>query len=104
MTRWSGGDPGQDRIVLFGGEADANHILADTWTWDGKTWTQATPATSPPPRWHAGMASYGGKLVLFGGDSGTGWLGDTWQWDGASWTQVAGNGPSARYTYTLAAR
>ena len=83
----------------------ANHILADTWEWDGATWTQKTVA-GPPSRWHYGMTPFGGKLVLFGGDGGVGkaWLGDTWEYDGTAWTQRTVTGPSARYTYTLAAR
>ena len=94
-----------DRIVMFGGEEDANHVLADTWEWDGTTWTQRM-VQGPPPRWHAGLAPLAGKLLLFGGDggSGTGWMGDTWLWDGSAWTQQNGAAPSARYVYTLAAR
>src|SRR5262249_23620317 len=55
-------------------------------------WTQAAPATSPPPRMFAAMAydEAGGEVVLFGGQipGGTsGNLNDTWVWDGSTWTQ-----------------
>jgi len=93
-------------VILFGGEQDANHILNDTWAWDGTAWKQVAPANAPPARFHPGMTTYHGKIVLFGGASavpGPGWFGDTWTFDGAAWTQVAATGPSARYGYVLAA-
>jgi hypothetical protein len=78
--------------VLFGGEGEGigNH-LGDTWTWDGTTWTQQHPATSPPARQEMGMSydTAQSDVVLFGGegqDNGN-VLDDTWTWDGTDWTQ-----------------
>jgi hypothetical protein len=53
--------------VLFGGYG--NRAFSDTWTWDGTTWTQQHPATSPPARGQAAMAcdAATGTAVLFGG-------------------------------------
>ena len=42
-------------MVLFG-VASSSGCLADTWTWNGTTWTEASPATSPPARYVASMA------------------------------------------------
>src|SRR5262249_12382183 len=43
-------DSARNRTVLFGG-VDVNfNGLNDTWEWDGSTWTQLSPATSPPAR------------------------------------------------------
>src|SRR5947208_1517520 len=43
-------DAGREEVVLFGGAgADGTH-LGDTWVWDGTTWTQLFPATSPSAR------------------------------------------------------
>jgi len=72
--------------VLFSGRGQP----ADTWTWDGMTWSQATPATSPPPRNDHSMAydAVRERIVLFGGvDNGSGAtrFGDTWEWDGTTW-------------------
>ena len=95
-----------DKVILFGGEQDANHILNDTWAWDGAKWTEVQVASPPPARFHAGMTAFDGELVLFGGagvPSGTALLGDTWTFDGSAWTQVATTGPSGRYSYVLAA-
>ncbi len=83
--------------VLFGG-ADISAFppvnFADTWTWNGATWTQRNPATSPPARHFAGMAHdvLRGRTVLFGGLNTTliqsQYRNDTWEWDGVNWTQV----------------
>jgi N-acetylneuraminic acid mutarotase len=94
------------KVVLFGGEQDANDILDDTWTWDGAAWTEATVANPPPARFHAGMTTFQDKVLLFGGagaiPNGAPFLADTWTWDGTTWTQVATDGPSGRYAYALA--
>lgn len=87
--------------VLFGGiSCPITHVggnlcnqLADTWTWDGSTWTQQHPATSPPKRFVTSMVydAATGRVVLFGGlscgSSSCQTLADTWTWDGATWTQ-----------------
>jgi hypothetical protein len=94
------------KVILFGGEQDANHILNDTWAWDGASWTELTVSNPPPARFNAGMTTFQEKIVLFGGATpipGAGWLGDTWTWDGADWTEAATDGPSPRYGYVLAA-
>src|SRR5262245_54635307 len=39
-------DGARGQVVLFGGD-DGSGSLADTWVWDGSTWTQKSPATSP---------------------------------------------------------
>jgi hypothetical protein len=80
-------DAAHGRVVLFGG-AVTGGFMGDTWTWDGATWTQQHPATSPPPRMSMGMAydATRGQVVLFGGFNGS-WLGDTWIWDGTTWAQ-----------------
>lgn len=52
------------------------------------TWTQASPAQSPPPRalHAAAFDSDRAELVVFGGFSGP-TLGDTWIWNGLTWQQ-----------------
>ncbi|HEX8792177.1 MAG TPA: kelch repeat-containing protein [Polyangiaceae bacterium] len=96
-----------NRVILFGGEQDANHILGDTWAFDGTAWTQLTPAHAPAARFHAGATTYGGKVVLYGGagaiPNAPPFYGDTWTFDGTDWTQASSSGPSERYGYVLAA-
>ena len=87
-------DSATGNVVLFGGYGKTGYInnvgyLADTWAWNGTTWTQQSPVTSPPPRESASMAydTVTGNLVLFGGLSAGGSLADTWVWNGTTWTQ-----------------
>jgi hypothetical protein len=91
-------DPVNGHVVLFSGGSAT--MLDDTWTWDGSTWTQQHPATSPPGRVYAVMAAdpAAADLVLFGGQNNTGNIvGDTWTWDGTTWTQQSPpTSPSAR--------
>jgi hypothetical protein len=78
-------DQATGTMVLFGGNANTG-LPDDTWTWDGSTWTQVFPPTSPPGRVMPTMAyDLGtGNIVLFGGlgvvrDNDTD-LSDTWTW------------------------
>jgi hypothetical protein len=73
------------RIVLYGGFDGNNLNFNDTWTWDGNTWTQAFPASSPGARSDFGMTFDAARqqVVLFSDFAGTP---DTWTWDGTTWT------------------
>ena len=58
------------QLVLFGGTSSNGTVLNDTWTYNGTTWTQLSPLTSPSARSDFSMAydPAMGQLVLFGGD------------------------------------
>ena len=62
-------DPVAGRVVLFGGLDPNGGTLGDTWLWDGATWTQRFPVTSPPPRANAALAfdPNTNAMLLFGG-------------------------------------
>ena len=100
----------ENRIVLFGGDnggGDCCRIYYnDTWTWDGVTWTQQSPALSPPARTDAGIAYYSdlGQVLIFGGTSGPpDALNDTWGWNGVTWSELTlPNRPAARYVTSMA--
>jgi hypothetical protein len=81
------------KLVLFGGASALRTGLADTWLFDGASWTRG-PSAPPGMLGRAGAAlAYLpsiGRLVLFGG-SGSVPARDTWLFDGASWTR----GPDA---------
>jgi uncharacterized protein (TIGR03437 family) len=72
------------------------------------TWTQKSPATSPPPRSYHAMAydSAHGQVVLFGGMAVYPSLqtyADTWVWDGTNWTQkMTSNSPTPRSGHAMA--
>lgn len=86
------------KTVMFGGSNTLN-FLNETWTWDGyaKTWTQNSPAHSPPARVDHMLADGPTNLVLFGGKGTNSLFGDTWTYNGTDWTQAApATSPSAR--------
>jgi len=74
-------------IILFGGSSSSissgigvSSFLSDTWKWNGLTWTDITPATSPSARDNASMAYDGVNIILFGGWNNQGRLSaDTWR-------------------------
>lgn len=97
-------------VVLYGGyvSAGGSGPQADTWEWNGVTWTNVSPppASSPPP-------SSGHRLVfdralartlMFGGASGPSTpLNQTWLWDGTQWANVpTTSSPSPRYYPSVA--
>jgi hypothetical protein len=101
-------DAAQSQVVLFGGYLSntAPFRSSDTWVWNGTTWTQQSPATSPSARADHAMAydAAQSNVVLFGGftDNGT-TLGDTWVWNGTTWTQQSpAPSPAARFFHAMA--
>ena len=79
-----GTDPVHKQTVLFGGLADVNPV--NTWTYDGRTWTEQFPSTQPSERLFTGTVydpRFGG-VVTFGGFAGTD-VNDTWLWSGTDW-------------------
>jgi len=93
-------DTGRGRFVLFGGRSSAlGTNLGDTWEFDGVTWTQMNPATSPSVRRWGAMAydSVAGVSILFGGEDQGVYNNETWSWDGVNWTQLSpANSPPIR--------
>ena len=104
-------DSNRGVTVLFGGRDSNTIIRADTWEWNGTTWTDVspTPAASPPVRRAHAMAfdSTRNVVVLFGGEDDD-YFADTWEWNGTTWTDVSPAGtagvdfPSARGDHAMA--
>jgi PKD repeat protein len=83
-----------NQTVLFGGCCGAGGAsLGETWLWDGRAWSQASPAINPQGRSGAAIAyvPIWNQVILFGGLSCVGGscstIGDTWAWDGTNWTE-----------------
>lgn len=101
-------DSVRGRTVMYGGATTQLISVpnAQTWEYDGTTWSQITTVGNPGPRsrpamcFHAGI----GKAVLFGGDNGSGVTNSTWLYDGTTWTQVPAIGavPPARSSASMA--
>lgn len=106
----TGFDPVRRRIVVFGGVGAVGEVpTADTWEYEpSQGWKQATPPTSPLPRYGAAMAwnAATNRLVLFGGTvvGASSSYSDTWEYNGTTWTQVtiSGSSPPARYHHAMA--
>jgi hypothetical protein len=112
-------DEARKVVVIFGGTDinrdsggnPSNAANQETWEWDPATgkWTNRTlSGTKPEARSGAAMVydSARGKLVLFGGRTGTGLnLQDTWEWDGktGSWSaiDIVKNLPPARAQHAM---
>jgi hypothetical protein len=99
-------DAARREVVLFAGGGGG---LSDTWTWDGSTWNEQHPSSSPPFRASPSLAydAVAKVVVLFGGQQGiedVKYLHDTWTWDGITWTkQHPTDFPSGRSAVGLAA-
>lgn len=94
-------DSARAKIVLFGGmefRPGGNGHLADTWEYDGATWTKIETPILPQPLAEHGLRLHGmtfdscrGKTVVFGGEQTWGYGSpDLFMYDGAAWTQVTG--------------
>lgn len=81
------------QTILFGG---LKHIgpggygvpMSDTWAWDGSSWTNLVPLSSPPPLSGHAMAydAARDRIVMFGADyDDPSSVFQTWEWDGATW-------------------
>jgi hypothetical protein len=80
-------DAAAGHALLFGG-GDESGVLRDTWTWNGKNWTQQHPSTTPPARCDMSITydATRAKIVVFGGvNHDYDPIGDTWTWNGRTW-------------------
>lgn len=87
-------DRARGKVVLFGGERRSKFNLADTWEWNGTSWTNVSPpagAPAPSPRVNAQMTfdTKNNKVLLYGGANNATTLNDLWSWDGTAWTELA---------------
>lgn len=90
--------------ILYGG-GNSSTTSNETWSYDGTSWTQLTPATNPGQRHTFGMCAdvQRSVIVMFGGaDNAYTPQGTTWEYDPPqnTWTQVtpaSGIAPSPRY-------
>ncbi len=98
-------DEARHVTVLFGGETLGGATrFADTWEWDGTTWTDTTRTPGPEARSEAAMAYDTGrsKAVLFGGFGAAGPIADVWELAGSTWALVDAAGPDAGWQSPMA--
>ncbi|MBP7433123.1 hypothetical protein KA996_06220 [bacterium] len=100
-------DSNRGKTILFGGRirsGGGTQINAETWEWDGENWTKLEPSVSPSARFNHSMIydSKRGKILLFGGETDSGYLDETWEWNGESWSLIAPqNKPSPRSSHSM---
>src|SRR5260370_22867150 len=76
-----GYDEARRTTLLFsGGAANSDPIRRDSWTWDGKSWSELHPSAAPA----------GEGLITYDGASGSLLLldGSTYSWDGRTWIDL----------------
>jgi hypothetical protein len=82
-------------IVLYGGDIPHTgrgfKVVGDTWTWNGKEWTERKPRNSPGERFmHAMVYDADAKrVILYGGVSEAKERDDAWAWDGETWSPMS---------------
>lgn len=93
-------------VVLYGGrgESSTSGVFEDTWLYNGTTWSQATPGTSPFGRYGHELANLDGVgTLMFGGTNVLNFLEETWLWNGSNWSQLTpANTPGARVDFAMA--
>ncbi|MCA8975603.1 MAG: hypothetical protein KDC98_12855 [Planctomycetes bacterium] len=98
-------DHGRGKAVLFAGTGLGGNV-ADTWEYDGDTWSRIATMTTPPWRWFGAMTydSVRRRIYLVGGDAGGGaGLSDMWEYDGVDWTQLfPATMPTSRLRHAIA--
>lgn len=92
------------KVIIFGGDNNGS-VSADTWSWDGTTWVQINPVSSPTARRNFSMSydSTRKVIVLFGGQNASNtYLSDTWEFNGTNWAQITtAHFPTARADYAM---
>ena len=109
-------DPVDNYTVLFGGCVQGSYWYSQcipsnqTWIFQYGNWSLLTTSVSPPARFYSAMTwdAADGYLLLFGGNSSSGFLNDTWSYLNGSWTQIStstvpGARAGAAMTYDSAA-
>lgn len=94
------------QAILYGGAWNTT-LFADTWLWDGSSWTLLQPAVNPGMLAQHAMAydEARGQIVLFGGMAGAAPVPSsaTWVWDGNNWRQMQpAVSPPARFGHAMA--
>lgn len=88
-------DARRGRMVMFGGTERIEffeHQVAETWEYDGASWSQPALPVSPPPEAVSAMAFDPARgTIVMGGDS-------PWEYTGATWRRPAPSPPPAAST------
>lgn len=101
-------NPDANQLLLFGGRA-GGATLGDTWIFDlaSNAWRKAESEISPPARFGHAAAwdAKSGRMLLFGGQSGSIFYNDVWAFDPQAgvWEQLSTQGPAPSPRYGTSA-
>ena len=102
-------DSARGIVVEFGGYRDGIPFRADTYEWNGTSWSKRVTAHAPAARRGAKMVfdTVRKRVLLFGGEGvvGNNWgeFDDTWEYDGIDWLQrQPAHRPPARSVHAMA--
>lgn len=99
-------DPVTGSVIAYGGwywarNATQATVFADTWQWNGVTWTQVA-STGPSLDGEMAFDPSSGEVILVGLSQQRRSM-ETWVWRGGAWTQLhPANSPSVRVQAGLA--
>jgi len=95
-------DPVGGGVLLHSGVGDQGSgiLFADTWSFDGTTWTQRFPTVSPPYRISARMVTdlHRQRVLLLGGEGGDPFA---WEWNGTQWNVSYQPSPAPRHNHGM---
>jgi hypothetical protein len=78
-------------VMVYGGRLGPGQLVADTWAWDGKTWTELDAGTGGPPADEAGVMAWDERLatmvLVVPGPSVASPQPETWIWTGTHWSR-----------------
>jgi hypothetical protein len=93
-------DARRNEALLFGGVSEPDstgtqHLLGDTWRWNGISWQKAA-GDGPSPRSGHAMAfdDRRGVALMYGGEAGARAFVDLWEWDGDRWHEIPLQAPN----------
>lgn len=89
-------DSVRGRLVVFGGGSRARPQApsAETWEWDGRSWSRKAVAGPAARVGHSMTWSREHGILLYGGFAAAGSFRDLWAWNGADWRLLDSSGPA----------
>lgn len=95
-------DHSREEIILFGGGDENQNLVAETWAWDGETWSLITDS-GPEGRAHFGFVYDPAheQGLLYGG-YGSSVMDDFWAWNESEWQSINFPGPGSRSHFGMA--
>ena len=87
-------------VILLHGGID-EEALADTWPYDGTTWSELATVGGPPAVSDMGLAydAVRERIVRYGGDTGSGYSNATWELVGNTWTETPAPGAPGDHAF-----